>query len=244
MEVLKFWINIGITRILRKKWRDFYSEYNEFISLGGDISYVYPVLGEAKQEGGVANGHYFHQDLLVARYIYEANPNRHVDIGSRVDGFVAHVASYREIDVFDVRPLLINSHKNIRFHQCDLMNMDSKLDSCCDSISSLHALEHFGLGRYGDSLNPNGHIQGFKNLSRMLKVGGRMYVSFPVGRKGVYFNAHRVFDFMEPVNWDSTSLKLVRFDYVDDKGDLHLDCDITQTPALQYGCGIYTFLKV
>jgi len=28
-----------------------------------------------------------------------------VDIGSRVDGFVAHVASFREIEVFDVRPI-------------------------------------------------------------------------------------------------------------------------------------------
>jgi hypothetical protein len=71
-----------------------------------------------------------------------------------------------------------------------------------------------------------------------------MYISFPIGLKGVYFNAHRVIDFMEPINWDQASLRLIRFDYVDDQGDLHLDCDINKTPDLKYGCGIYTFLKI
>ena len=37
--------------------------------------------------------------------IYAARPEKHVDVGSRVDGFVAHVASFREIEVFDVRPI-------------------------------------------------------------------------------------------------------------------------------------------
>ena len=41
------------------------------------------------------------------------NLKRHVDIGSRLDGFVAHVASFREIEVLDIRPLKVNKHKNI-----------------------------------------------------------------------------------------------------------------------------------
>lgn len=244
MQAIRFWVKIGITRFFKKKWRSFYSDLNKFVVMGGDVSYLYPIFGESTQEGGVASGHYFHQDLLVAKYIYESKPERHIDIGSRVDGFVAHVASYREIEVFDVRPLSIAGHSNIRFYQCDLMNMDSVLDACCDSISSLHALEHFGLGRYGDPLNPYGHIEGFRNLSRMLKAGGRMYISLPIGLKGVYFNAHRVFDCKEPISWNSDALRLIRFDYVDDQGSLHVDCDINKTPDLKYGCGIYTFVKV
>lgn len=63
------------------------------------------ILWDYSDNAGTSKGHYFHQDLLVAKLINEHNPKRHVDIASRVDGFVAHVASYREIEVVDVRPL-------------------------------------------------------------------------------------------------------------------------------------------
>ena len=65
----------------------------------------YRVFGERRQPAGAASGHYFHQDLLVARDVFARNPTRHIDVGSRVDGFVAHVASFREIEVVDIRPL-------------------------------------------------------------------------------------------------------------------------------------------
>ena len=60
-------------------------------------------IDERFAESGIMSGHYFHQDLLVARKLFNANPQRHVDIGSRTDGFVAHAAAFREIEVFDIR---------------------------------------------------------------------------------------------------------------------------------------------
>ena len=81
-----------------------------------------PCLADRYEESGTAKGHYFHQDLLVARRIHAANPERHVDVGSRVDGFVAHVATFRPIEVFDVRPLDVRV-PNITFRVCDLMNV-------------------------------------------------------------------------------------------------------------------------
>jgi hypothetical protein len=47
-----------------------------------------------------------------------------------------------------------------------------------DSISCLHALEHFGLGRYGDRLDPNGHETGFLKLLDMLKPGAGFISGF------------------------------------------------------------------
>ena len=58
---------------------------------------AFPCLRDRYEAGGVASGHYFHQDLLVAQWLNAANPQRHIDVGSRVDGFVAHVAAFREI---------------------------------------------------------------------------------------------------------------------------------------------------
>src|SRR5215475_9848858 len=64
-----------------------------------------PCLKDRYEDSGVASGHYFHQDLLVARRVHARAPRVHVDVGSRVDGFIAHVASFREIEVLDIREM-------------------------------------------------------------------------------------------------------------------------------------------
>lgn len=213
-----------------------------FLAAGGKIDLDMPILGDYGDQAGVASGHYFHQDLLVARLISKANPSRHVDIGSRIDGFVAHVAAFRDIDVIDIRPLRSPDHPQIKFLQCDLMTPDHELVDSTPSLSCLHALEHFGLGRYGDPIDPQGHLRAFPNMVSMLKSGGVFYLSVPVGRPSVQFNAHRVFDPREPLSW-SDDLRLARFDYVNDQGDLIQDSAPVEALDLAYGCGIYSFLK-
>lgn len=214
-----------------------------FLAAGGRIQYRFAILEDYAEQAGTARGHYFHQDLLVAALVHEAAPVRHVDVGSRIDGFVAHVAAFRIIEVIDIRPLAIAAHDRIRFIQGNLMQLDPALHECCDSVSCLHAIEHFGLGRYGDPIDPSGHLVGFRNLVAMLKPGGRLYISFPIGESAVHFNAHRVFAPTEVLEWAKGLLELQRFDYVDDAGDLHLrqSPDRIETPS--YGCGIYTFKK-
>jgi len=215
--------------------------------LGGRIDAHYPVLRDWGDQAGTASGAYFHQDLLVAKLIHAANPRRHLDVGSRVDGFVAHVAVFREIEVLDIRP---NDARvgNIRFVQADLMQDSPALAESTDSLSCLHALEHFGLGRYGDGIDPGGHLRGFRSLVRMVEPGGTLYLSFPVGRPAVEFNAHRVFGCLDVLSWpESTQLELRRFDFVDDAGNLHedvaLDAISGACEGLVMGCGIYTFVK-
>ena len=88
------------------------------------LAKLYPCLEEAKDESGVASGHYFHQDLLVAGLIFKNSPIKHVDIGSRIDGFVAHVASFREIEVLDIRQLS-NTIPNISFRRFNLIDKNT-----------------------------------------------------------------------------------------------------------------------
>lgn len=127
-----------------------------------------PCLHDRYEEGGAAKSEYFWLDLLVARAIHAAKPVRHVDIGSRVDGFVAHVASFRDCEVFDVRPISI-AVPGVVFRQADLMNPASLQITAgkgyCDSFLCLHAIEHFGLGRYGDPINPLGYQRGITNMA-------------------------------------------------------------------------------
>lgn len=178
----------GIPRFLRD-WRLFSKGYSGTLTL-------MPCLHDWYEDGDAIKNEYFWQDLLVARMIFEAKPQRHVDVGSRVDGFVAHVASFREIEVFDVRPVTTEV-PGIVFNQADLMDpavTESDGNGYCDSLSCLHAIEHFGLGRYGDPLDPLGYERGISNMAQLLKPGGRLYLSTPIGQGRVEFNAHRVFD--------------------------------------------------
>jgi hypothetical protein len=66
---------------------------------------LYPCLHDRAEAAGCASGHYFHQDLYVARQIFARRPARHVDVGSRIDGFVAHLLIFMPVEVVDVRPL-------------------------------------------------------------------------------------------------------------------------------------------
>jgi hypothetical protein len=112
----------------------------------------FPILNERFVSSGTMSGHYFHQDLLVARKIFENKPKRHVDIGSRTDGFVAHLAVFREVEVLDIRNQ-DSKVRNIIFKQANLMQLTDDMVGYCDSASALHSIEHFGLGRYGDPID-------------------------------------------------------------------------------------------
>jgi Caenorhabditis protein of unknown function, DUF268 len=223
-------------------------QYWKYRKLGGIISQCLPHLSNYFDQAGTASGHYFHQDLLVASFIFQKNPNRHIDIGSRIDGFVAHVASFRKIEIMDIRKLSNTGHSNISCIQTNLMDTKDIQPDITDSISCLHAIEHFGLGRYGDPIDPYGHIKGFNNLVNMLQNNGTLYISFPIGRyAATYFNAHRVFHPLDILKWarQPNILQLKRFDFVDDSGNLHREVDLLQSDLnLSFGCGIYTFKKV
>lgn len=66
-------------------------------------------------------------------------------------------------------------------------------DNSLESLSALCSLEHFGLGRYGDDIGPEACFKAFENICRKMKKGGNLYISVPVGRERVEFNAHRIF---------------------------------------------------
>lgn len=232
-------------------FRDLQTLKSQRQSAAKDFQFGMPYfcLEDRFSEGGTAKGHYFHQDLLVARRIYLNNPSTHVDVGSRVDGFVAHVASFRPIDVFDIRPLSVTI-PNIRFVQADLMApMIDKLVDYCDSLSCLHALEHFGLGRYGEPVNYDGYVVGLRNLHKILKKGGKFYFSVPIGPQRIEFNAHRVFSASYLLECFSDKYQLDQFSFVDDQGDLHENTPITETGARNnfgcvLGCGIFEMTKL
>jgi len=227
------------------------TNFQEFTKLLGDseewpIGNHYPILDEWHGDCGTASGHYFHQYIWAARKIFQRNPVHHIDVGSRIDGFVAHVACFREIEVYDIRP---NSSqvKNIKFVQSDLMKSGGR--DICDSLSCLHVIEHFGLGRYGDEIDPWGYMRGFRCVSDLLRSEGTFYFSVPIGPQRIEFNAHRVFGLKHLLNMiDELGFDIIEFSLVNDAGLLIENVPLTEEAVtsncfVSLGCGLFDLRK-
>jgi SAM-dependent methyltransferase len=207
-----------------------------------NIRQLMPILSDYRGNAGTAKGHYFHQDLWAARKIFWCRPPRHLDIGSRIDGFVAHLLVFMNVEVIDVLPLN-GTVAGLSFQQEDAKSLAGLKDNSVVSLSSLHAAEHFGLGRYSDPVDPWAHTKFMNSLERVLSPGGILYFSVPIGRERLEFNAHRIFD-ISTVRTQFKKLRLVSFSYVDDAGDFHENVSPSEVPRrTSCGCGLFEFTK-
>ena len=62
-----------------------------------------------------------------------------------------------------------------------------------DIAISFSSFEHDGLGRYGDSLNPNGDLEAMKKAHKHLKNNGLLFLGVPQGLDCIVWNAHRIY---------------------------------------------------
>ena len=192
-------------------------------------------------DAGSITFHYFFLDLWAASRLHDAGVRRHVDIGSRLDGFVAHILPFCDVVYVDVRPLRVRIPR-LTFARGLLTELPFATESV-RSLSCLHVLEHVGLGRYGDPIEPDGYVRAAAEVARVLGRGGTLLFGTPVGRERVCFDAHRVFD-PETIVRLFSGLRLVEFSLIDDAGHWHSEgasFDIAR--ACNYGCGLFRFEK-
>lgn len=153
-----------------------------------------PFVHDKHLQSGNQRSLYFLQDIYCSQYCLRNPPGKHIDIGSRVDGFVAQIAATRQIEVLDIRESS-SIIPNITFTQGDITAPPSKLFGIYDTVTSLHALEHVGLGRYGDEIEPAGLEISLANIRRLARDSGMMMVSLPISsypREIIEFNAQRI----------------------------------------------------
>ncbi len=178
---------------------------------------------------------YFFQDCWASKHIFELKPKYHYDIGSSIKT-IGLLSQFVPITFIDIRPPELRL-QNLSFIKASILDLPFK-DNSIESLSSLCVVEHIGLGRYGDSLDPFGSEKAISELRRVLKAGGILLISVPVDSENkVYFNAHRAFtrDYI---------LKLFDgFDFLDEKyiygNSLCDEYDVSKG----FGTGLYMLRK-
>ena len=134
---------------------------------------------------------YFYQDAWCAKKIFTAKPPRHYDIGSKAE-LVGIISQFVPTTMIDIRPIDLKLD-NLSFIKANILSLPFA-DGSLESISSICVIEHIGLGRYGDKLDPFGSEKAISEIKRVLAPNGNLYISLPVDTKNtIYFNAHRAF---------------------------------------------------
>jgi len=203
-----------------------------------NIRNLFPIVNE-KSEFQPFDSHYFYQDIWAIKRIQEYSPMKHVDVGSSIN-FIGILTVITHVLYVDIRKLDVKL-KNYEFQKGNILEMPFNNNSI-ESLSCLHVAEHIGLGRYGDKLDPHGTLKACKELQRILKPGGNLFFSLPVGKDRVCFNAHRIHRASQIVEYFDV-LKLVSLNGVDDNRRYYENVDIDFFDNNKYACGFFHFIK-
>lgn len=185
--------------------------------------------------------HYLYQGSWIAEKLNKTKPKKHYDFGSdiRLISSLCHHQTIIFNDIF-LPNLKIDQLTEVKNNLYNLNYQEGTLES----ISCLHVLEHVGLGRYGDELKIDGHIIAINELKRVLKTNGNLFITTPLGASCIYFNAHRVFSYLEFISLFK-GLKLVSFEFLPDgQENLKKNYDINKIENNKYGCGLFWFQKI
>jgi len=175
------------------EWDRFWSSLSTYERIAGsrvDRRLLEPHTGE--DAGGThVEPIYFFQDVWAFDRIVSRAPAHHIDVGSH-HKFVAFLSVVVPTTMLDVRPLDVQL-PSLGFVEASAVDLPFASE-CLPSVSSLCVIEHIGLGRYGDAIDPSGTERAARELVRVLGAGGDLYVSVPLDDTDrVYFNAHRAF---------------------------------------------------
>lgn len=186
--------------------------------------------------------HYTYHPAWAARIVAEVKPEFHVDIGSTLQ-FCGIVSAFVPVRFYDYRPAQLNL-SNLTSERADLTKLHFASNSI-KSLSCMHTVEHVGLGRYGDPLDPEGDLKAITELRRVLAPGGTLIFVVPVGRPRIEYNAHRIYAYEQVIEYFQ-GFKLKEFSLVPDnfkETGLIRNADPILVKTQEWGCGCFWLIK-
>ncbi len=228
------------------RYVQYYAEFFRFIHLEKNSgerfrlnwSDRYPCL-EDKTSSTSFDAHYIYHPAWAARILSQTRPSLHIDISSTLH-FCTMVSAFIPVEFYDYRLAKLNL-SGLESKRGDLTYLPFA-DNRVESLSCMHVVEHIGLGRYGDPLDPDGDLKAIAELIRVLFKGGSLLLVTPVGHPKIRFNAHRIYSY-EQITTNFSGLRVEQFALVDDKNNFTINADPAYANEQSYGCGCWWFIK-
>ncbi len=149
------------------------------------------VFFEKNQNASAWDSFYYWTEEWIAKKILKNNPQKHYDIGGRIDGLINRLLTFdKEIVMIDIRPSTF-VHPRVKTIQADATNLEEIEDNSIESISCIGLVGNIGLGRYGDPVDPDAWKRIMHTIERILKKGGKAYITITVGKERLHFNGGR-----------------------------------------------------
>jgi Caenorhabditis protein of unknown function, DUF268 len=172
--------------------------------------------------------HYIYHTAWAARKVREIDASSHTDISS-ILYFSAIISAFKEVHFYDYRPASLNL-TGLTSSSADLLMLPFP-DNSIASLSCMHTVEHVGLGRYGDTIDPEGDVRAAKELARVTKKGGSLLFVVPVGKPKIQFNAHRIYSYDMVIPDDALTVGIIN------------NAAKSDVNKQKYGCGCFWFVK-
>lgn len=202
----------------------------------------YPCLNDATTNTGF-DRHYVFHTAWAARILAQTMPAKHTDISSSLY-FISMISAFIKVDFYDYRPVDLQL-SNLKSEHADLTSLPFTNESI-NSLSCMHVVEHIGLGRYGDPIDPDGDINAITEIKRVLAQKADLLFVVPIGKPKIVFNAHRIYAYEQIMEYfDDFELK--EFALIPDNpedGGLIVNATKKMADEQNYGCGCFWFRKL
>lgn len=201
---------------------------------------LYPCLCDNTPTTGF-DPHYLYHISWATRCVKKINPAKHIDFSSHVY-FSSLLSAFIPVDFYDYRPANIIL-SGLETKGANLINLPFS-DNSLSSISCMHVVEHIGLGRYGDPINPEADLKAIQELIRVLAYEGNLLFVVPIGKPRLMFNGHRIYSYNQILEYFS-ELLLREFAIIPDNWQNGIEYKPSKefVDSQSYACGLFWWTK-